>query len=179
MKDLMEKRHKMPEKIWFDEYSKIHNKISKEKRKEDARTRVNAKYCFQCMMSTSSHKALDHLKVTCSCTAMTEVRRDNGSIATEEGEIKREVEDLYTSLYSLDTVDIHAAETLRNIAASTIIKCGEEDKKDLMAQITLKEVKVTLKDAPKGKAPGPGNLPVEVYRLLQALLATEMVNLFN
>ncbi|KAJ9088221.1 hypothetical protein DSO57_1025194 [Entomophthora muscae] len=31
MKDLMEKRHEMPEKIWFDEYSKTHNKIRKEK----------------------------------------------------------------------------------------------------------------------------------------------------
>ncbi|KAJ9090444.1 hypothetical protein DSO57_1002750 [Entomophthora muscae] len=150
MKDLMEKRHKMPEKIWFYEYSKTHNKIRKEKRKEDAGTRVNATYCFQCMMGTSSHKALDHLKVTCSRTAMTEVRRDNRFIATEEEDIKREVEDFYTSLYSLYTVDMHAAETLRNIAAPAIIKCGEEDKKDLVAQITLKEVKVTPKKAPKG-----------------------------
>ncbi|KAJ9055599.1 hypothetical protein DSO57_1002075 [Entomophthora muscae] len=144
MKDLMEKRHNMPEKLWFDEYSKTHYKIMKEKRNEDARTRVNATYCFQCMMGTSSHKALDHLKVTHSHIAMTEVRRDNRSIATEEGGIKREMEDLYTSLYSPDTVDMHAAETICNIAAPAIIKCGEKDKKDLVAQITLKEVKVTL-----------------------------------
>ncbi|KAJ9079762.1 hypothetical protein DSO57_1032159 [Entomophthora muscae] len=52
-------------------------------KKEDARTRVNATYWFQCMMGTSSRKALDHLKVTRSYTAMTEVRRDNGSMATE------------------------------------------------------------------------------------------------
>ncbi|KAJ9085239.1 hypothetical protein DSO57_1016041 [Entomophthora muscae] len=163
MKDLMEKRHKMPENIWFDEYSKTHNKIRKEKRKEDARTRVNATYCFQCMMDTSSRKALDHLKVTRSRTAMTEVRRDNRSIATEEGEIKREVEDFYTSLYSPDTVDMHAAETLCNIAAPAIIKCGEEHKKDLVAQFTLKEVKATLKEAQRegtrSRQPPSGSIP--------------------
>ncbi|KAJ9061999.1 hypothetical protein DSO57_1015239 [Entomophthora muscae] len=179
MKDLMEKRHKMPEKIWFDEYSKTHNKIRKEKRKEDTRTRVNATYCFKCMMGTSPRKALDHLKVTHSHTAMTEVRRDNKSMSIEKGEIKREVEDFYTSLYSPDTVDMCAAEALCNIASPVIIKCGEEDKKDLVAQITLKEVKATLKEAPKGKAPGPDNLPVEVYRSLKAPLASEMINLFN
>ncbi|KAJ9068195.1 hypothetical protein DSO57_1031136 [Entomophthora muscae] len=131
------------------------------------------------MMGTSSCKALDHLKVTRSCTAMTKVRRDNKSMATEEGEIKREVKDFNTSLYFPDTVDMCAAEALHNIAAPAIIRCGEEDKKDLVAQITLKKVKATLKKAPKGKAPGPDNLSVKVYCSLQAPLASEMVNPFN
>ncbi|KAJ9089224.1 hypothetical protein DSO57_1015159 [Entomophthora muscae] len=116
------------------------------------------------MMGTSSRKALDYLKVTRFRTAMTEVRRDNRSIATEEGEIKREVEDFYTSLYSPDTVDMHAAETLCNIAAPAIIKFGEEDKKDLVAQITLKEAKATLNEVPREgtrpRQPPSGSIPL-------------------
>ncbi|KAJ9081790.1 hypothetical protein DSO57_1011139 [Entomophthora muscae] len=165
----------MSEKMWFEEYSKTLNKIRKEQRKEDACTRTNATYRFQCSMGTSSQKALQRLKGQRSHTAMTEVKRDNRTMATEEEEIRKEVELFYTSLYTLAQVDMTAAEELRPMAPSSLERCSTEEQMDLVRTITLKEVRATLKEAPKGKAPGPDNLPVEVYRLLQAPLASEMM----
>ncbi|KAJ9067775.1 hypothetical protein DSO57_1035804 [Entomophthora muscae] len=165
----------MSEKMWFEEYSKTHNKIRKEQRKEDACTRTNATYRFQCSMGTSSKKALQHLKGQRSCTAMTEVKRDNRTMATEEEEIRKEVELFYTSLDTPAQVDMAAAEELQAIASPLLSRCSTEEQADLIRTITLKEVRAILKEAPKGNAPGPDNLPVEVYRLLQAPLASEMM----
>ncbi|KAJ9073947.1 hypothetical protein DSO57_1011165 [Entomophthora muscae] len=72
-----------------------------------------------------------------------------------------------------------AAEELRAIASPSLARCSTKAQADLVKTITLKEVRATLKEAPKGKAPGPDNLPVEVYRLLQALLGLELTRLFN
>lgn len=58
IKYIIDNRHKMSEKMWFDEYFKTQNKIRKEQRKEDTCTRTNATYRFQCSMGTSSRKAL-------------------------------------------------------------------------------------------------------------------------
>ncbi|KAJ9087173.1 hypothetical protein DSO57_1035785 [Entomophthora muscae] len=100
-------------------------------------------------------------------------------MATEEEEIRKEVELFYTSLYTPAQVDMAAAEALQAIASPSLASCSTEAQADLVRTITLKEVRATLKEAPKGKAPGPGNLPVEVYRLLQAPLGPEMTRLFN
>ncbi|KAJ9067557.1 hypothetical protein DSO57_1037950 [Entomophthora muscae] len=136
-------------------------------------------YRFQCSMGTSSRKALQHMKGQRSCTAMTEVKRDNRTMTTEEEEIRKEVELFYTSLYTPAQVDMTAAEELWAIAAPSLATCSAEAQADLVKTITLKDFRGALKEAPKGKAPGSDNLPVEVYRLLQALLALELTQLFK
>ncbi|KAJ9071956.1 hypothetical protein DSO57_1032171 [Entomophthora muscae] len=100
-------------------------------------------------------------------------------MATEEEEIRKEVELFYTSLYTPAQVDMVAAEELWAIASPSLARCSSEEQADLVRTITLKEVRANLKEAPKGKAPGPDNLLVEVYRLFQAPLASEMTQLFN
>ncbi|KAJ9077389.1 hypothetical protein DSO57_1017184 [Entomophthora muscae] len=100
-------------------------------------------------------------------------------MVTEEEEIRKEVELFYTSLYTPAQVDMAAAEELQEIASPSLARCSTKAQADLVRSITLKEIRATLKEAPKGKAPGPDNLPVEVYRLLQAPLGLEMTRLLN
>lgn len=110
---------------------------------------------------------------------MTEVKWDGRTMATEEEEIRKEVEKFHTTLYTPAQVGMAVAEKLCVIASLSLARCRTKVQDDLVKKITLKEVRATLKEAPKGKAPEPDNLPVEVYRLLQALLALEITRLFN
>ncbi|KAJ9083325.1 hypothetical protein DSO57_1035811 [Entomophthora muscae] len=105
-------------------------------------------------MGTSSQKALQHLKGQRFCTAMTEVKRDNGTMATEEEEIRKEVELFYTSLYTPAQVDMAAAEELQAIASPSLAICSAEVQADLVQTITLKEFRAKLKEAPKGRPQG-------------------------
>ncbi|KAJ9065072.1 hypothetical protein DSO57_1023596 [Entomophthora muscae] len=54
-----------------------------------------------------------------------------------------------------------AAETLCNIDDPSLTQCDSEAQKDLVNTINLKETSATLKEASKGKAPGPEKLPIE------------------
>ncbi|KAJ9049344.1 hypothetical protein DSO57_1025552 [Entomophthora muscae] len=101
-------------------------------------------------METSLQKALQHLKGQRSCTAMKEVKRDNGTMATEEEEIRKEVELFYTSLYTPAQVEMAAAEELWAIASPLLARCITEAQADLIQTINLKKVRATLKEAPKG-----------------------------
>ncbi|KAJ9054671.1 hypothetical protein DSO57_1011673 [Entomophthora muscae] len=93
-------------------------------------------------------------------------------MATEEEKISKEVEEFYTSLYTPAQVDIAAEEELWTKAAPSLARCSTEAQADLVRTITLKEVRATLKKAPKGKAPGPDNLLVEVYRLFLSTIGS-------
>ncbi|KAJ9061735.1 hypothetical protein DSO57_1017665 [Entomophthora muscae] len=67
-------------------------------------------------------------------------------------------------------------ETLIAIAEPALTKCTEDEKEDLAAQITGQKIKASLKEAPKGKSPGPDNIPVEALRALQARLILELTS---
>ncbi|KAJ9065929.1 hypothetical protein DSO57_1014549 [Entomophthora muscae] len=89
-------------------------------------------------MGTSSCKALQYLKGQRSRTAMTEVKRDNITMATEEEEIKKEVELFYINLYTPVQVDMEAAEELWVKASPSLAKCSTKAQEDLIRTITLK-----------------------------------------
>ncbi|KAJ9080260.1 hypothetical protein DSO57_1027020 [Entomophthora muscae] len=74
-------------------------------------------------------------------------------MATEEEEIRKEVEQFYTNLYTSEEINMETAEELCAIASSALTTCVLEAQADLVKSITLKEVRATLKEAPKDKAP--------------------------
>ncbi|KAJ9058492.1 hypothetical protein DSO57_1011868 [Entomophthora muscae] len=130
-------------------------------------------------MGSSSWDALAHLKFNRSKTALTEVQWDNEEVADDEESIKGEVKTFYTTLYQHTKVDQLALTQLTDIALPALTKCSADESKDLIATISTKDIQLALKEASRGKAPGPDNIPAEVYCALQASLLPEMVRLFN
>ncbi|KAJ9076081.1 hypothetical protein DSO57_1029594 [Entomophthora muscae] len=85
---------------------------------------------------------------------MTEMKSNNGTMATEKDEIRKEVEQFYTNLYTLEEVNKKAAEELCAKDSPALTFCTPEAQVDLVKNITIKEVRDTFKEAPKGKVLG-------------------------
>ncbi|KAJ9085331.1 hypothetical protein DSO57_1015142 [Entomophthora muscae] len=62
---------------------------------------------------------------------MTEVIRDNITRAMEEEEIREEVEQFYTNLYTPAQMDMGAAEELHTIASPSLATCSTKAQADL------------------------------------------------
>ncbi|KAJ9079467.1 hypothetical protein DSO57_1035005 [Entomophthora muscae] len=72
---------------------------------------------------------------------------------------------------------MEAGDKLVQMAHSELKQCIAKEAGELDSPFTDNKVCTTLKESPKGKSPGPDNIPAKVYNNLKAVLVPLMVTM--
>lgn len=110
-------------------------------------------------------------------SAISAVTADDGSVITDQHEVRAEIKRFYERLFKRDTT--LSPDYQKFFLGKIKRKLSARDRALLDSSATTKELYDALVDAKKGKVPGYDGLPYEFYLTFWALLKDDLLQLIN
>lgn len=160
-------------------YDSLRTKLLRLQESIESRECLNATQLLQIRVGTKAAESLKAMAKRHSSSPFTEVALGDGSVSKDKQVIEEEIRLFYEKLYSSDSTCKDSQERLLQLADDHIERLSGSEADLLVESITKEEVLEALREAPKGKSPGPDGIPVELYVSLKKVLTPWFVQLFN
>ncbi|KAJ9089711.1 hypothetical protein DSO57_1009975 [Entomophthora muscae] len=117
-------------------------------------------------MGTCTKLGLQSLKFSRLRTPLSELMDTDGTVTSSQEHMMRITEDFYAALFAKDQTDHSEYLKLTKMAEPFLKSCSTQESSNLIRPVSRGELIRALKDAPKGKAAGPDQIIVDIYKAL-------------